>query len=105
MNSVSVRAPTAPQLDDDTFVPEDLICYHKAHLRRIGLALAATCDRTALIGQWGTVLGEAIYAQSRDPSEPHRPRSSHRPKITLAKSAPGFVDVPIDFDDATADAA
>jgi hypothetical protein len=126
MNAVSARSPNAPQLQEDTFVPEELIallvratettiadlterftarqranlavfCYHKAHLRRVGLALAATCDRPALVGQWGTVLGDAIYAQSRDQAEPHRPRVPNRPKVTLATSAGGFPAMP-DFD-------
>lgn len=127
MNAASARSPVAPQLDDDTFVPEDLIgllvkatettiadlterfsareranlavfCYHKAHLRRVGLALAATCDRPALVGQWGTVLGDAIFTQSRDHAEPHRPRVPSRPKVTLASSAGGFPPMPMDVD-------
>jgi hypothetical protein len=135
MNAISVRSPTAPQLEDDTFVPEELVgllvratettildlterftarqranlavfCYHKAHLRRVGLALAATCDRTALVAQWGTVLGDAIFTQSRDRAEPQRPRVPNRPKVTLATSAGGFLRMPADIDiEDSADAA
>jgi len=117
MKNVPARSPATSQLDDDTFVPEELIgrlhratettildlmekftsreranlamfCYHKAHLRRIGLAIAATCDLPSLVQQWGTVLGQAIFAQSRDGAlDPDPVRVTHRPKITLARSA------------------
>jgi hypothetical protein len=129
MKNMSARSSAMPQLDDDTFVPEELIgrlhrstentildlmekftpqeranlamfCYHKAHLRRIGLAIAATCDQPALVQQWGTVLGQAIFAQSRDDRhDPEPVRLAHRPKITLARSA-GFARPPlVDIDD------
>ena len=116
MNPVSVRLPAAPQFDEDDVVPEELIgqllhatettildlterftpqeraalavfCYHKAHLRRTGLALAATCDLGALVRQWGTVLGGAIFDQSRDRSASFSLRAPNRPKVTLARSA------------------
>jgi hypothetical protein len=130
MKNVSARSPATPQLDDDTFVPEELIgrlhratettildlmdkftpqeranlamfCYRKAHLRRIGLAIAKTCDLPSLVAQWGTVLGQAIFAQSRDGGlDPDPVRVSHRPKITLARSAggtrPPLVDIDMD---------
>jgi hypothetical protein len=115
-----VRSPTAPQINDDTVVPEELVglllhatettifgltekftaeeranlavfCYHKAHLRRTGLALAATCDLATLVRQWGSVLGGAVFAQSREHSEPSPVRMVNRPKITLARSAGGPV--------------
>jgi hypothetical protein len=113
---VSVRTPAAPLLDEDAAVPEELIglllratdttildltekftpqeranlavyCYHKAHLRRTGLAIAKTCDRAALVQQWGTVLGGAVFTQSREPNEPSPVRTTNRPKVTLARSA------------------
>lgn len=129
MKNVSARSPAAPQLVEDTFVPEELIgrlhratdttildlmakfteqeranlamfCYHKAHLRRIGLAIAATCDLPALVQQWGTVLGHAIFAQSREgAADPEPVRASHRPKVTLARSAGGTRPPLIDIDD------
>jgi hypothetical protein len=129
MKNVSARSPTMPQLDDDTFVPEELIgrlhrateatildlmerftsreranlamfCYHKTHLRRIGLAIAATCDLPSLVQQWGTVLGQAIFAQSRGGAlDPDPVRVAHRPKVTLARSAGGFRPPLIDIDD------
>jgi hypothetical protein len=129
MKNVSARIPATPQMDDDTFVPEELIgrlhratentvldlmdkftpleranlamfCYRKAHLRRIGLAIAATCDLPALVQQWGTVLGHAIFSQSRDGRhDPEPVRVSNRPKITLARSAGGARPPLVDLDD------
>jgi hypothetical protein len=129
MKNLSARSPATPQLDDDTFVPEELIgrlhratettlldlmekftpqeranlamfCYRKAHLRRIGLSIAATCDLPSLVQQWGTVLGQAIHAQSRDGGvDPDPVRVTHRPKITLARSAGGFRPPLVDIDD------
>ena len=128
MKNVPARSPM-PQLDDDTFVPEELIgrlhratdatildltekftsqeranlamfCYHRTHLRRIGLAIAATCDLPSLVQQWGTVLGHAIFAQSRKgASDPDPVRATHRPKITLARSAGGARPPLVDIDD------
>jgi hypothetical protein len=129
MKTLSARSPATSQLDDDTFVPEELIgrlhratettirdllekftpheranlamfCYHKSHLRRTGLAIAATCELPALVQQWGTVLGNAIFAQSRDGgAEPMPARVQHRPKITLARSAGGARPPLTDIDD------
>ena len=130
MKNASARSRATSQLDDDTFVPEELIgrlhrateatildlmekftsreranlamfCYHKTHLRRIGLAIAATCDLPSLVQQWGTVLGQAIYAQSRDGAlDPDPVRVTHRPKITLARSAGGCRPPLVDIDEA-----
>jgi hypothetical protein len=129
MKNLSARSPATPQLDDDTFVPEELIgrlhrateatlldlmerftpreranlamfCYRKAHLRRIGLSIAATCDLPSLVQQWGTVLGQAIHAQSRDGMvDPEPVRVTHRPKITLARNAGGSRPPLVDIDD------
>jgi hypothetical protein len=105
---------SAPQMDDDQVIPEDLIgrlyratentvfdllpdlslqeraclamfCYRKSHLHRIGLAIAATCDETVLVQTWGTALGHTLYTQSREaPARPPRP-PGNRYKITLAR--------------------
>src|SRR6202051_947565 len=134
MKTVSARSQAATQFDDDTLVPEELIgrlhratettildlmakftareranlavfCYHRSHLRRTGLAIAATCDLPALVRQWGTVLGQAIFAQSRDRSHESYPaRIQHRPKITLAQNAGGRRPPLIDVDDTPATA-
>jgi hypothetical protein len=122
MRTLPAIPPTAPQLDDDQLVPDELVgrlyrggesavadllgglslgdranlamyCYRKSHLRRTGLAMAATCDRATLILAWGTALGQAIFAQSRECAmDADRSLPSRRPKITLAQSA-GFAPV------------
>jgi hypothetical protein len=113
MKPLSALGP-APHIDDDQTIPDDLVgrlyrasessvtellpelsaeeraylamfCYRKAHLHRIGLAIAATCEQEALVQTWGTALGQALYAQSREaPPVPHRAPGPHRAKITLA---------------------
>jgi hypothetical protein len=117
MRTLTTAAPNAPQLDDDQRVPEELVgrlyragegavmelidgltsrdranlamfCYRKSHLRRTGLAIAATCDLSTLVLAWGTALGQAIFAQSRESSpEVDSPVAARRPKITLATHA------------------
>jgi hypothetical protein len=130
MRTLPVIPPTAPQLDDDQLVPDELVgrlyragenavadllsglslgdranlamyCYRKSHLRRTGLAIAATCDRTTLIQAWGTALGQAIFAQSRECSmvDADRGPLSRRAKVTLAQSAgfaPSFAALDLD---------
>jgi hypothetical protein len=65
-------------------------CYHKSHLRRIGLAIATTCDLHSLVQEWGSVLGGAIFVQSRERSEELCPMWVRPPRaITLARSASG----------------
>jgi hypothetical protein len=136
MRTLPGIAPTAPRVDDDQLVPEELVgrlyhcgesavldllgglssteranlamfCYRKAHLHRIGLAIAATCDLHTLIQGWGTALGQAVFAQSRTmPAEPNRVTVGRRSKITLSRGAefssvaPGIVpDDPDDLDE------
>jgi hypothetical protein len=127
MRNQIARTPATPQLDDDMAVPDELIgrlhratettlldlldrfgpheranlamfCYRKAHLRRTGLAIAATCDLPALVRQWGNVLGQAIFTQSREGwFESDAVRVPQKQKITLARSAgparPPLVDI------------
>src|ERR1700730_15800225 len=124
----------ASQLDDDQVVPDDLIgrlyratentvadllpdlssqeraclamfCYRKSHLHRIGLAIAATCNESVLVQTWGTALGQALYAQSREaPPAPQRLPGQHRSKITLAtlSAAPWAASGDADEDEAEA---
>jgi hypothetical protein len=120
----AARAPSA--LDDDALVPEELIgrllhasesaiidlsqefeptdranlamfCYRKAHLRQIGLSIAATCELSTLVQAWGTGLGRALFTQSRDrTAAPDNAASHRRPKITLARlvaSGPAMFDL------------
>jgi hypothetical protein len=123
-----VQALAAPPLDDDQFVPDDLIgrlygasknavadlvagypsdrranlamfFYRKAHLRPIGLAIAATCDFATLVAVWGPARGQALFEQSHDCP----PASVPRRKITLAKfptfHLPPVVAAPPDEED------
>jgi hypothetical protein len=115
MRTLPAIAPTAPQVDDDQVVPEELVgrlyhlgesavldllgglspteranlamfCYRKSHLHRIGLAIAAACDLDTLIQGWDTALGQALFAQSRARTpEPDRVTVSRRSRITLAR--------------------
>ena len=117
MTTLPALAPTAPQLDDDQIVPEELVgrlyrssgggvadvvaglslsqranlamfFYRKSHLHRIGLAIAATCDHPSLVQAWGGVLGQALFDRSREGTvQPALQSSQKRNKITLAKSA------------------
>ena len=105
------QVPAAPPSDDDQTVPDDLIgrlygasdsaladvmagcssgqranlamfCYRKAHLRAIGLAIAATCDFSTLVQVWGPTRGQALLDQSHGCTPAP---AKERPKITLAK--------------------
>ncbi len=65
-------------------------CYGRAHLHRIGLALAAQCSIAHLEAAAGSlVAGSTIYAQSRE--LPPTVRTPDRRSITLATSACRFV--------------
>jgi len=62
-------------------------CYRRSHLHRIGLAIAASCDHLALTRVLGTSLGSALFLQARESAHAQQtPTTSHRPKVTLAKS-------------------
>src|SRR5262249_296250 len=116
MRTLPALTPITPQLDDDQMVPEELVgrlyqlgesavldllvglspteranlamfCYRKAHLHRTGLAIAATCDRDTLIQAWGTALGQALFAQSRERATPHRVPLTPPSNPTRARSA------------------
>jgi hypothetical protein len=66
-----------------------VFCYRKAHLNRVGLAIAATCDRDTLISAWGVALGGTLYAQSREaPVAPRSVGGPQRVKVTLARRLP-----------------
>jgi hypothetical protein len=60
-------------------------CYHKTHLHRIGLAIAATCDQSVLELTWGRSFGKALYEQSRELALTPAPIANpYRPAVTLA---------------------
>jgi hypothetical protein len=59
-------------------------CYGRAHLRDIGLAIAATCDLETLVVAGGRA-GNFLYEQSRELPNVEKPRSGTRQaKVTLA---------------------
>jgi hypothetical protein len=61
-----------------------LFCYRRSHLHSIGLGIAASCDKDALVRAGGSV-GEFLFASSRElpPLIAVSPRGNRR-KITLA---------------------
>lgn len=63
-------------------------CYGRAHLRDIGLAIAATCDLETLVDAGGRA-GTNLFEVSRErPSEPKQPYSwMRRYHISLAATA------------------
>jgi hypothetical protein len=59
-----------------------LFCYGRAHLRELGLAVAACCDQQSLVQVAGR-LGHVLHAQSRQRPEPVK-FTGGRAKISLA---------------------
>jgi len=64
-----------------------VFCYKKAHLRPLGMAIAATCSRRSLIEESGHA-GALIYSQSRDPqirteTELHSSRRGGKRAVSL----------------------
>jgi len=114
MRTIQAAGPYGPQFDNDQPVPADLAerlyragesrvagmvasfsatqradlavyCYRKAHLHRIGLAIAATCERSVLELSWGRTLGKALFDQSRELALTPAPAANpYRPAVTLA---------------------
>jgi hypothetical protein len=77
-----------------------LFCHARAHLREMGLAIAATCDEGDLVEVAGR-LGAVIFRQSRDSLEQapeHNPRFRRRP-ITLAAFVPTDRPLASPYDD------
>jgi hypothetical protein len=108
-----VHAPALSTWDDENSVPETLIlrlygvsedtaltltaalspyrralvaahCYRRSHLHRLGLAIAATCDRSILMRVLGIIPGTALFVQSRSHALAPLP-TGDRSRITLAK--------------------
>jgi hypothetical protein len=62
-----------------------MFCYGRAHLREIGLTIAASCDRDTLIAAaHSTAAGEVIYSQSRETGRASEGPARGRRAITLA---------------------
>jgi hypothetical protein len=79
VDSIVSRLPPGPRGSLATF------CYGRAHLRDIGLAIAATCDLETLIDAGGRA-GTSLFEASRErPLEPKQPFSwARRHQISLA---------------------
>src|SRR5436190_22677649 len=59
-------------------------CYGRAHLREIGLAIAATCEFDVLVAAGGRV-GNFLFEQSRELPDEEKSRSvSNHIKVSLA---------------------
>src|SRR5260221_12100580 len=114
MRTIKAAGPNGLELDNDQAVPAELAerlyragesrvgdlvagfsatqranlavyCYHKAHLQRIGLAIAATCERSVLELTWGRALAKALFEQSRELAlAPIRAVNPYRPAASLA---------------------
>lgn len=62
-----------------------MFCYHKSHLHRIGLAIAASCDEATLFQAFGTALGRVLCLQSREYRRGlGRVPPGSKPKVSLA---------------------
>lgn len=61
--SASERARRLPDVQRNRLA---VYCYRRAHLRRLGLAVAANCSRQGLVEEAGHA-GEVIYRQALDP--------------------------------------
>ena len=65
-------------------------CYNKRHLHTLGLMIASSCDRNALVDAGG-IVGDKIFHQSRDPDkilseEPQASGSRPQKRISLART-------------------
>jgi hypothetical protein len=61
--------------------------YGRVHLREIGLAIAAKCERETLIEAAGKVMGDILFTQARSGMAVTSEPWSRKPKITLASMA------------------
>ena len=65
-----------------------VFCYGRAHLNKIGLAVAARCSLDQLVAASGSsVAGRTLFAQSRELPEPAPKTYASRRAVTLASSA------------------
>ncbi|WP_430513209.1 hypothetical protein [Pannonibacter phragmitetus] len=86
LNAASA-ASAAADLPEEQKARLAVFCYHKAHLRPIGLMIAAGCSLRALLDEAGHA-GEILYRQSREmqsslPCDKFQPQRGARPPVTL----------------------
>lgn len=63
-SALNATSEIAGQLPSEQRAAMAVYCYRRSHLRRIGLQLAAQCERSDLVNEAGTA-GELIFIQSR----------------------------------------
>jgi len=68
-----------------------VFCYGRAHLHRVGLVIASSCDLASLIqASPSHAAGSMLFDQSRArPNAEKRASGGPRSRVTLAKSASG----------------
>ncbi|QDG79158.1 hypothetical protein [Labrenzia sp. PHM005] len=85
-SALNATSEIAGQLPDEQRAAMAIYCYRRSHLRRIGLQLAAQCERADLVREAGTA-GELIFMQSRNAgaaTEDMKTRSrGTRPPVSL----------------------
>jgi hypothetical protein len=63
-------------------------CWRRAHFHEVGLAIAALCEKDAMVHRLGAVVGSTLFEQSRQlPTNDPRPVSAAR-RITLPALTP-----------------
>ena len=69
-----------------------IFCYGRAHLRDIGLAIAATCDLDSLVAPGGKAAGISLFELSREMPQVVEQLfpGNRRAKITLAHTQACF---------------
>src|SRR5262245_8734037 len=67
-----------------------VFCYGRAHLHRVGIVIAASCDLESLIqASPSNAAGSMLFDRSRARPKAERASGGPRSRITLAKSASG----------------
>jgi hypothetical protein len=61
--------------------------YGRVHLREIGLAIAAKCERATLIEAAGKIMGDILFTQAQSGMAVPSRAWSRKPKVTLASMA------------------
>ena len=64
-------------------------CYYRSHLHALGLMIASSCDRNALVHAGGGA-GNTIYHQSRDPNKTLSEEVGSRPPKPITLAGPNF---------------
>ncbi len=62
-------------------------CYYRRHLHALGLMIASSCDRNALVDAGGSA-GGTIYQQSSDPNKTLSEEVGSRPPKPISLAGP-----------------